>query len=108
MTIDTDKSIGARIRALRKKKEWTQEQLAKKVGLTKGGISHIERGLHSPGTETLRKIAAEFSISAALLAEPDVDPKKLVEISLVLEKAKHLSDHNLRLLLTLAESLQDA
>lgn len=100
--------LGSRLRHLRKRRGWTLQQLADMVGITKGGISQIERGDISPSVETLSKIADAFSISQTLLAEPGVDPDRLVEISLVLEKAKHLSEKNLRLLVSLAESLQDA
>lgn len=41
--------LGSTILAVRKSKGITQEELGNKVGLSKSGISKIEKGLNAPG-----------------------------------------------------------
>ncbi|MCB9639096.1 MAG: helix-turn-helix transcriptional regulator [Myxococcales bacterium] len=101
-------SLGERIKILRKRKGWRVQDLADQVEVSKGMISHIERGEKQPGRETILKIADAFSISPGLLLDLSVSEDRLVEISLVLEKARHLSDENLDLVLRLLNSLEDA
>lgn len=55
--------IGERIKAIRKQKKITQEQLASPLGLTTSAISKYEKGLVSPSWETLEKIAAFFDMT---------------------------------------------
>ncbi len=51
------------IQALRKKHGLTQEQLAEKLGLTRGRISMYEIGKREPDVETLRKFASFFEVT---------------------------------------------
>jgi transcriptional regulator with XRE-family HTH domain len=46
----------------RKGKGLTQVELAEKLGLANGTISHLETGHNQPSLATLRKIAAFFKI----------------------------------------------
>lgn len=54
---DTKKLLGQRIKALRKQKHLTQEQLAEKVGVFARHISRLETGAHYPSMDTLELIA---------------------------------------------------
>lgn len=101
-------SLGEKVRALRKSRDMTMEDLAAKIELTRGSVSHIERDFAKPSLDALKRIGEVFCVSPGLLLDDSVSPEKLAEISLVLEKASKLSEKNLRLLLSLAESLQDA
>jgi transcriptional regulator with XRE-family HTH domain len=49
-------SIGQWVRAARERKGWTQTQLADELALSKGAISHWERGTHMPTHPQLRRI----------------------------------------------------
>lgn len=45
------------IRELREKRNWTQEEIAEKLGLTRNGYAKIERGESTPSLERLDEIA---------------------------------------------------
>ena len=51
-----------RIRDLRIKNNLTQEQLSKKVGVSRQSIVAIERGKYNPSLELAFKIANEFDL----------------------------------------------
>jgi transcriptional regulator with XRE-family HTH domain len=62
--------IGKRIRALRKERQVTLEQLATQTGFTKGYLSKIEKSDKSPPVSTLGIIAQVFGVTiSALLGE---------------------------------------
>lgn len=45
------------LRTLRRKKGWTQEQLARKVGVSRQSIIAIEKGKYKPTVELALKLA---------------------------------------------------
>ena len=47
----TEYRIGERIKELRKKNGWTQEQVADKIGVTKSVVSFYERNNRTPSPE---------------------------------------------------------
>jgi len=55
--------LGENLAFFRRKKKYTQKELAEKIGVTPSFISHIENGISSPSDETLIKISKELSIS---------------------------------------------
>lgn len=59
--------FGNTLKKLRIKKNWTQSQLAKKLGLTKSVISAYETGLRLPSYDVLIHIAATFNVSTDYL-----------------------------------------
>lgn len=59
--------LGERIKKLRKQRKITQEELGKKVNVTKVSISGYENGNRTPDTETLQKIADYFGVSTDYL-----------------------------------------
>lgn len=65
---------GAKIRALRNKRRWTQKQLAMASGVDQSIISHLENNA-KPGTriETLVALARAFGVATDDLLVP-VDP----------------------------------
>lgn len=62
------------IRELREKNEWTQEQMAEKLGITRNGYAKIERGESIPNLERLNDIATLFGVEVTEL----LDNKKFV------------------------------
>ncbi len=60
---DFNKIIAQRIISLRKQYKLKMEQLAYQSGISKGGLSEIERGIKDPRTLTLAKICSGFGIS---------------------------------------------
>lgn len=61
--------IGYKIKELRQKRRYTQQDLATKTGLTKSLISEIEQGEVSPPIATLIKLAKALKIGMASLFE---------------------------------------
>lgn len=59
--------IGKRLKELRINKKMTQEELGKKINVTKVSISGYENGNRSPDTETLQKIADTFGVTTDYL-----------------------------------------
>ena len=60
-------SFGNILRTLRTSKGMTQEQLAKKINLSKANVSKYEADLVEPNLETLALIATVFSVSVDYL-----------------------------------------
>lgn len=58
-----NKLICQRILELRKKNNLTQEQLAYQSGISKGGLSEIERNMKEPKIYTIAKICSTLRIS---------------------------------------------
>lgn len=57
-----NEKIGKRITELRKDKGKTLEKLAYESGISKGGLSEIERGLREAKVSTIEKICETFEI----------------------------------------------
>ena len=58
------------IRNLREALRLTQEELAKKVGVTQGYIGHLERGLKkNPSLPTLKRLARALGVPITDLLE---------------------------------------
>jgi DNA-binding XRE family transcriptional regulator len=59
--------FGQRLRSLRKKKGWTQVELADYLGLDRGYVSNIERGQRNVTLETAQVVARGFGVSISQL-----------------------------------------
>lgn len=57
------------IRQLREKNDWSQEDMAERVGLSKNGYAKIERGETNLNLERLEQIANLFDLSVIDLIE---------------------------------------
>ncbi|WP_375771235.1 helix-turn-helix domain-containing protein [Archangium gephyra] len=55
--------LGKIIATLREQRQWTQEQLATRVGVTQSTLSRIERGQAHPDPFTFKKFAEVFGLS---------------------------------------------
>lgn len=71
--------FGNRIKQLRKQKNLTQEQLAKRLWVTKSMISAYESGVKYPSLDMLIKLAYTFSVSTDYLL--GVNKKQVLDIS---------------------------
>ncbi len=56
-------NFGERLRILREESNFTEEQLAEKLGIVKQTISKYEKNQREPKYETLLKIAEIFNVS---------------------------------------------
>jgi len=97
--------LGEKIRTLRKQRGWTIADLAEKVGLSAGMISHIERGEKEGSLDTISRIASAFSISPGLLMDPTLDLDRLSDVSEILEACGRLSEAQLDFVLKMVTSL---
>ena len=61
------KIFGARVRALRTEKGWSQEDFAFQCGLHRTYIGAVERGERNISLENIKKIADTFKIDIAEL-----------------------------------------
>ena len=62
--------IGLRILTLRKMREWSQDELARRAGLQRTHISRIEAGKYAVTLETIQAIAEAFDMTVDI-----IDPK---------------------------------
>jgi len=62
--------LGARVRDLRKARNWTLEQAASQAGLARSTLSKIENGQMSPTYDALKKLAIGLEISVPQLFTP--------------------------------------
>ncbi|TPE70804.1 helix-turn-helix transcriptional regulator [Halalkalibacterium halodurans] len=73
--------LGERLKKLRNERKITQEELGKKVNVTKVSISGYENGNRNPDTETLQKLADFFEVSTDyLLGRTDDKPNEKKEV----------------------------
>lgn len=64
--------LGEKIKKLRFERNWSQDQLAEKVGVGRQYISRYENGKISPNAENLQKIAEVFGVSVDYLLSNEV------------------------------------
>ena len=62
--------LGARVRELRRARNWTLEQAAREAGLARSTLSKIENGQMSPTYDALKKLAFGLEISVPQLFTP--------------------------------------
>lgn len=82
-------ALGARIRSLRHKLGYTQEQFAEAVGVAPRHVSRIENGVNSPSVETLAKIAEILQVNIKELFNfPYMESEKYLrdDIEIILNK----------------------
>jgi transcriptional regulator with XRE-family HTH domain len=61
--MDVRKSVGARIKNLRKEKNFTQQMLSDFSGIERTFISHIEKGKRNVTIETIQTITSALQVS---------------------------------------------
>ncbi|KIQ93387.1 HTH-type transcriptional regulator immR [Anoxybacillus thermarum] len=111
--------LGDRLKRLRLEKKLTQEELGKKINVTKVSISGYENGNRTPDTETLQKLADFFNVTTDYLLgrtddpnPPESDNEELGTLARInqlikeygieqmgffdIEKWKHLSEDEIR------------
>jgi transcriptional regulator with XRE-family HTH domain len=66
----TEKRLGAVVRRLRRQQDLTQEQLARRAGVTQGHLSQIESGARpNPGALIVKRLARALDVPVAELLE---------------------------------------
>ncbi len=59
--------FGRTLRALRKQRGWSQEQLAEAAGITLNYVGNLERGEQGPSLNILARLARAFDVDLAIL-----------------------------------------
>ncbi len=65
------------IRELRQEREWSQNDLAVKLGITSATVYNWERGKNEPSASMFRRLALTFGVSMddiALIEKPGTTP----------------------------------
>ncbi len=65
--MEAKKILGANIRALRKKKDWTQEKLGEEAGIHMVEVGRVERGVKDIRLSTVVKFSRALEVPAAKL-----------------------------------------
>ena len=69
------KTLGADLRALRKARKITLEELATRLNKSVGWLSQVERNLSTPSTQDLEKVAKVFAVPVSLFFGTSAGPK---------------------------------
>lgn len=83
--------FGARVRAFRKLRGWTQVALGARIGLTQQAIQQIERGRHRPTLYTVTQLADALGVRPQELAGVGLtvtDPDRWLELWEALDAAQ--------------------
>lgn len=67
MTDSTQHRIGVEVRSLRARRGMSQEELAKRAGISRVSVSEIENGKRDPGSSTVAKLADALGVPAGAL-----------------------------------------
>jgi DNA-binding XRE family transcriptional regulator len=70
------RTAGRNIRKLREARGWSCEDLGKRVGLTRGGVSAIEVGRVSPPLDTCERFARAFGVPLSEIIPMGAPPAK--------------------------------
>lgn len=70
-------SFGQKVQDLRKEKDWSQEDLAKKLGTSTAVVSKYERDLVNPSVEVARKLCKIFKVTLDYLINDEETPDYL-------------------------------
>ncbi len=74
-TLDTPVTLGADLRALRKRRGLTLSDMADTLGRSVGWLSQVERGISEPSITDLRHIAAKMDVSISMLFRHEASPE---------------------------------
>ena len=78
MEADSEMKIGSKIKKLRKKKNLSQEELAKSIGVNPNHLSKLETGKYLPSIAVLKKITEILEVSADyLLSDSDEEAEEI-------------------------------
>ena len=71
------KDLVNRIIDLREKRDWTQAELGRKIGLEKSAMNKIENGTRKVSTEELQKLAEIFNVELKSIEDIEYYARKL-------------------------------
>lgn len=100
-------NVGGRILEMRTKRDYTQEELAEKVGSIPSYISNIERKNKCPSLPLLRKLVKELDTSFDYLLMDDFELDKQLEIKYkeMFKEIKKLDENTQQEFFNLADNI---
>lgn len=63
----TAQKLGKKVRAMRVERDWSQDDLARRLKWKQPNVSDLEAGKHAPSMPTLTKLATVFDVPVAAL-----------------------------------------
>jgi Predicted transcriptional regulators len=95
--MDTKHRLGLRLKAIRKEKKLTQEDLAARIGRSVDAISNLERGKSLPSFATIEQLCQALGIPLKTLFDFDETPvlrhrAQLLEELLSIARGLHDTD----------------
>ena len=103
----TQQLLGARIKELRKRRGFTQDQLSEQVDLATRYISMIEVGRSSPSLETIENIARVLGVELKVLFDfAHLDPDAIA-VKGILTSMEGINEDNRRLLYRIASLMKE-
>jgi transcriptional regulator with XRE-family HTH domain len=90
--------LGDKIKELRKRERLTQQALADAIGVSRSAIGMLEKNLQGIGTETIKKLAVFFNVTADYLLsdneqiENTEEIKKERDYSLSVKEQENIDD----------------
>ena len=97
-----------RLMLLRKARQFTQVELAEKIGVTKSAVAYYEASAKNPRLETLKRLADFFDVAPEYFMVKNIEqPKKpgpLSRIDKLAERAGKLSPHRQKMFCNIMEA----
>lgn len=101
--------LARRLRELREENNYTQQEIASKIGLTKGAYGCYKRGISVPDAHTLLQLADIFDVTTDYLLGRVDNKKPLEDMSGkehdAIKLAEQLTDEQLELITKMAFGL---
>ncbi len=87
---ESDMEFAEKIRFLRKKNKYSQEELGRKVGVSNRAVSKWENGESMPSTDTLLSIATVFGVTLDFFLKHDIKEEKNKQVEPGMESLREL------------------
>ncbi len=101
-----DRKIGTEIRRIRKARGWSQEELAKRCGVSLNFIGQIERGTRSMSLDTFASVCRELEADADALLS-GVPQSCALEIQSVCGQTGQMDRDNYAMYIQIMKSVAD-
>ncbi len=107
--MDPKQRVGLLIKTLRKRKKWTQPQLAERIHRTVDGVSNLERGASLPSYETLVHLSRELGVPVAdffnFEGGEKITARRTRTLITLMEMIRSLNDRDLDVVVNMVEAL---
>ena len=84
----TNKSVGKNIRTIRHQRNWSQEDVANRLGISIPAFSKIETGVTDINLSRLEQIANIYGVNVVNLLAPDLEEAEPVTSNLTVAQRK--------------------